>query len=117
MTAMDDLSRVAASYDRTIEFGMKAVNLYRDPPDSITSHPNYEAFREASGCGSDSAAVRRFLDPRPGTRFLDIGCAVMSLVEEYTGRLILLKRPREEFEASLPGRFSVSEVDASRVMI
>ena len=75
MSFSEQIRKVAASYDRTIEFGMRAVDLYENLPAAITSHPAYSDFREATGCGSDSAAVRRFLDPQAGMRFLDLGCA------------------------------------------
>jgi SAM-dependent methyltransferase len=69
------IGRISASYDRTIEFGNRGVDLYADLPDHITSLPAFREFSEATGCGSDHAAIRHFLKPRSGARFLDMGCS------------------------------------------
>lgn len=71
----DRIAKVSASYDRTIEFGHRGVDLYAELPERILALPGYREFSEASGCGSDHAAIRRFLDPRPGMKFLDLGCS------------------------------------------
>lgn len=69
------IGKISASYDRTVEFGSRGIDLYADLPDWITALPAFREFSEATGCGSDHAAIRHFLDPRPGSRFLDMGCS------------------------------------------
>ena len=72
------LERIAASYDRTIVEGMKGVDLYKLLPERITGHPAYAHLRHGD-CSSGNPAIRDFLSPVAGDRFLDLGCC-MNLV-------------------------------------
>ena len=69
-----DITRVAGSYDRTIREGIKGRDLYRELPERITSHPAFRPFSASEGNGSRNPAIRDYLAPMPGEKFLDMGC-------------------------------------------
>jgi SAM-dependent methyltransferase len=74
MSHYEERARVAESYDRTIREGLKGVDLYRELPERITSHPSFGPFSASEGNGSGNPAIKDYLAPMPGERFLDMGC-------------------------------------------
>ncbi len=76
LNAEEVLKRVSDSYDRTLEAGMRGVNLYDHLPDAITTHPAYVHLKGGGDCSSGNPRIREFLDPKPEHKFLDLGCCV-----------------------------------------
>ena len=76
----DQLKAVADSYDRGIDLGRNGIDPYKELPESITASPGYTLFRKMQQAGalSDSGReeIRTFLAPRPGMRFIDLGCCL-----------------------------------------
>jgi SAM-dependent methyltransferase len=56
--------------------GLKGVDLYKQLPASITGHPAYAFLATGGDCSSGNPAIRKFLAPVSGDRFLDLGCCV-----------------------------------------
>ena len=56
--------------------GVKGVDLYKQLPVSITGHPAYAFLATGGDCSSGNPAIREFLAPASGDRFLDLGCCV-----------------------------------------
>jgi len=72
----DWLNRVAAAYDRTVGEYHQGIDPLDSLPDELRRSDAVAALLEdAACCNSGAPAVREFLDPQPGMRFLDVGCA------------------------------------------
>jgi len=81
-----DLQLIAESYDRTIACGRKGIDLYKDLPESITNTPAYSKWKEELESvteGSGEIAVRDYLSPKPGMKFIDLGCSLNLMFHGY----------------------------------
>jgi SAM-dependent methyltransferase len=69
------LERVRLAYDRTVEEYRKGIDPLRDVPDGIRRSAFFQSFTSgASASNSAALDIKRYLKPRAGTRFIDVGC-------------------------------------------
>ncbi len=69
------LAIVRAAYDRTVDEFRKGADPLRDVPDAIRESAFFRSFTSGpSASNSATADIKRYLRPRSGTRFLDVGC-------------------------------------------
>lgn len=84
---MELAQQIAESYDRTIDLGKAGINQYRTLPPSITEDPDYLIYLEKQiGDEMDSGRrqIREYFCPRPGTKFLDLGCCLNLINRGYS---------------------------------
>jgi SAM-dependent methyltransferase len=82
MTAPDrgkknlQLRLIRAAYERTADDFLKGIRDEDRLPLAFKRTRRYQRFRRvlrSEACGGDDPEIKRFLDPRPGMKFLDIG--------------------------------------------
>lgn len=56
------LETIAKSYDRTIEFGRKGIDLYKDLPCYIKDNPDYPKWKAEMEVGSEGSACIEIKD-------------------------------------------------------
>ena len=71
------LERIRRAYDLTVwqyELGFDPLS---DAPPDLKNDPEFHKFLDEAGesCHSGAPDVREYLEPGPGMRFLDVGCA------------------------------------------
>lgn len=83
----NQLELVEKSYDKTIEFGKKGINLYNDLPEYITNDPDYSIFQkmiiEGGTSDSDRKEIRDYLSPNTNMKFIDLGCCLNLMFRGY----------------------------------
>lgn len=81
------LKLIGESYDRTIEFGKKGVDLYEDLPEYITNDPQYAIFQKwkTENTLSDSGRkeIKDYLSPHTHMNFIDLGCCLNLMFRNY----------------------------------
>ena len=84
---INQLELVAKSYDNSIEFGKRGIDLYRDLPEHIINDPDYPMFQKArtEGLDSDSGRkeIRDYLSPNHNMQFIDLGCCLNLMFQGY----------------------------------
>ncbi|MCH4886239.1 class I SAM-dependent methyltransferase [Acidaminobacter sp. JC074] len=82
----DHLKSVAQSYDKAIELGKKGINLYKDLPDFITNHPDYQTYlilQNEVGQDSQRNEIKDFLNPDNNMKLVDLGCCLNLMFNGY----------------------------------
>jgi SAM-dependent methyltransferase len=82
----NQLKIIAKSYDKTIDFGRKGIDLYKDLPDYITNDPDYQKWEmelENGTEGSSCKEIRDYLLPNTNMKFIDLGCALNLMFHGY----------------------------------
>lgn len=79
----NELELIAGSYDNTIELGRKGINMYQNLPDFITRHSDYPLYVKAEKEDRAQEAIKEYLSPQPGMRFIDLGCCLNFMFRGY----------------------------------
>lgn len=79
------LDRVRKAYDLTVDQYRRGIDPYAEIPEAFKNSPEFKAFMGDTGqsCSSGALENKAYLDPKPGERFLDVGCCA----NLYTHRL------------------------------
>lgn len=82
----NQLQSVAKSYDKTIDFGRKGIDLYNKLPDYILNdpdYPKYEAELNSGFGGSEYIEIENYLMPNTNMEFIDLGCSLNLMFKGY----------------------------------
>jgi AraC-like DNA-binding protein/ubiquinone/menaquinone biosynthesis C-methylase UbiE len=82
----NQLESVAKSYDKTIDFGRRGIDLYTELPDYITNDPDYPAYKtelEGGFGGSECIDIKNYLVPNTDMNFVDLGCSLNLMFKGY----------------------------------
>ena len=73
----EQLERIRRAYDLTVHQYEQGVDPLSGVPDDLKLAPEFRTFLDETGdaCHGGARDVREYLDPSPGMRFLDVGCA------------------------------------------
>jgi ubiquinone/menaquinone biosynthesis C-methylase UbiE len=80
------LELISRSYDRTIDYGRKGIDLYKDLPKYITSDPDYPIWEIEFKSGSEESECKKIKDyllPSTNMKFIDLGCAMNLMFHGY----------------------------------
>lgn len=80
------LDIIAKSYDKTIEYGRKGIDLYKDLPEYIVNDLDYAKWKaelEYGTFGSECEKIKDYLLPNVNMKFIDLGCCLNLMFKGY----------------------------------
>lgn len=83
---INKLAAIAKSYDRTIDFGKKGINLYNNLPSYITNDPDYLKWKtelENTTKSNSLKLITSYLLPAKNMEFIDLGCSLNLIFNGY----------------------------------
>ena len=73
----EQLQKISRAYDLTVKQHRDNMDPFESVPAEFKSSKEFQDFKKTIGfttTGSNAPENKRFLDPKPGKKFLDAGC-------------------------------------------
>jgi ubiquinone/menaquinone biosynthesis C-methylase UbiE len=71
----DQLEKISAAYDLTVEQFRKGIDPMESVPVAIRNTDFFQSIGSVTNINSAAADIRKYLSPRKGMKFLDAGCS------------------------------------------